>query len=185
MKRLIGDLLNFAKIQAGTLTIETGKVSLKKLVLEAEQSVLHAAIKKRVHMKTQMSTPVDELICDHDRVLEVLSNILGNAVKFSNPGGLVTICVSLRKHDIHFKIQDEGRGIPESYLPHLFDRYWQAKETSRHGAGLGLAIARGIVLSHRGEIWAESKVGSGTVMHFTIPLSQGSSGSSDFQILMA
>lgn len=169
MKRLIGDLLNFAKIQSGNFTIEMQNLSLRKLLLDAQQTVLHSALKKRIHIRVDIKTENDIILCDHDRLLEVLSNILGNAIKFSRPGGLVRLKVADQKDCYHFSIHDEGPGITPENMPHLFDRYWQAKETAHQGAGLGLAIAKGIVLGHHGEIWAESKPGTGTTMHFTIP----------------
>lgn len=169
MKRLIGDLLSFAKIQSGNFTIEMQRLSLRKLLFDAQQAVLHSAIKKGVHIRVDIKTNSDIILCDHDRLLEVLSNILGNAIKFSRASGLVRLKVSDQKDCYHFSVHDEGPGISSENMPHLFDRYWQAKETAHQGAGLGLAIAKGIILGHHGEIWAESKPGTGTIMHFTIP----------------
>ncbi|KYG65542.1 hypothetical protein AZI86_00230 [Bdellovibrio bacteriovorus] len=169
MKRLIGDLLSFAKIQSGNFTIEMQRFSLRKLLLDAQHAVLHSAIKKRIHIRVDIKTQSDVILCDHDRLLEVLSNILGNAIKFSRPGGFVRLKVCDQKDCYHFSVHDEGPGIAPENMPHLFDRYWQAKETAHQGVGLGLAIAKGIVIGHHGEIWAESVPGSGTTMHFTIP----------------
>lgn len=170
MKRLIGDLLSFAKIQSGHFTIQIQKLPLRNLLFEARQGVLHSAIKKHIHIRIEIKTQSDIVLGDHDRLLEVLSNILGNAIKFSPPGGLVKLNVSEADGSYHFSIQDEGPGISEENIPHLFDRYWQAKETAHQGEGLGLAIAKGIVAGHHGEIWAESALGHGTTMHFTIPM---------------
>jgi signal transduction histidine kinase len=110
--------------------------------------------------------------CDRERALQVLSNLLGNAVKFTPEGGAVTCVVSTEREDegaVRFVVRDTGPGIPAAQLSRLFDRYWQARETQRLGTGLGLFIARGIVEAHGGRIWVESEVGRGSSFAFTLP----------------
>lgn len=109
--------------------------------------------------------------CDRDRVLQVLANLVGNAIKFPPPGGGVCIDVGAWDGEIHFKISDSGPGIPEEEHPYLFDRYWKSKPSGRFGTGLGLYIAEGIVKSHGGRIWVESCVGIGSTFLFTLPIS--------------
>ncbi|MEK2644758.1 sensor histidine kinase [Bdellovibrio sp. BCCA] len=169
MKRLIDDLLCFAKIQSGNFTVELKPTNLKKLVEEGLHSVHHHVVKTKIHIKTNIEVSKEDILCDHDRITEVLSNILSNAIKFSPPGRLVTLSAREEQDDIHFSIKDEGKGIAPEHLPHLFDRYWQAKETAKYGSGLGLAIAKGIVTSHGGKIWVESTLDHGTTVHFSIP----------------
>jgi signal transduction histidine kinase len=103
-------------------------------------------------------------------MLQVFSNLVGNAVKFTPEHGTITVRAVEEEGGVHFSVTDTGPGIPESELPHLFERYWQAKKTSGTGAGLGLYIAQGIIGAHGGRIWVESKVGQGTTFHFTLPI---------------
>jgi signal transduction histidine kinase len=107
--------------------------------------------------------------CDRDRIYQVLSNLLGNASKFTPEGGRIWVTLVERDGQVEFEIQDSGPGVGPQDVPHIFDRYWQAAGRRRMGLGLGLAIAKGIVLAHGGRIWVESKVGSGSVFRFTLP----------------
>ena len=172
MKRLISDLLTFAKIQSGNLTVELAVTSLEKLAEESVQHVLHYAIKKKIEIVKEVRSTTDFLLCDHDRLLEVLANLLGNAVKFSPPESKVSLRISEEPGFIHFTISDQGSGIEPEHIPHIFDRYWQAQRTARLGTGLGLAIAKGLVESHQGKIWVESKLHEGAQFHFKIPTRQ-------------
>jgi signal transduction histidine kinase len=107
---------------------------------------------------------------DPDRLHQVFTNLLGNAIKFTPRGGVVTVGAWLEPEQVVFWVADSGPGIPEEHLPHLFDRFWQARSTDRRGAGLGLAIAKGIVEAHGGRIWARSVLGEGSTFTFCIPL---------------
>jgi signal transduction histidine kinase len=112
----------------------------------------------------------DRLVrCDRSRVRQVLSNLIGNAIKFTAEGGSVTLLCETAPQLIRFSVADTGPGIDPEHLEHIFDRYWQAARATRQGAGLGLAIAKGIVEAHGGEIWAESRPGAGSTFHFTLP----------------
>ena len=118
-------------------------------------------------METPTELPV--LYADRDRLLQVFSNLGGNAIKFTGNGGKVTIAARALGEVIEFAVRDTGPGIAESDLPHVFDRFWQARNTAHLGTGLGLAIAKGIVEAHGGEIRVASTVGRGTEFVFTIP----------------
>src|SRR5690606_40475472 len=98
---------------------------------------------------------------DHDRILQVFSNLIDNAIKFTPRGGRVTVRAEGGDHEVVFSISDTGPGIPQEQLAHLFEPFWQAKRARRAGAGLGLAIARGIVEAHGGWIRVESETGRG------------------------
>jgi len=112
--------------------------------------------------------------CDRRRVLQVFANLLGNAIKFTDRGA-VRLDVSVKKREVCFSVSDTGSGISPEHLPHLFERYWQARHGERSGAGLGLYIARGIVETHGGRIWADSTRGKGTTISFTLPRSRSAS----------
>jgi CheY-like chemotaxis protein len=99
----------------------------------------------------------------------VFGNLIGNAVKFSPPAGVVTVRAEARGDEVRFAIADQGPGIAAEELPHIFERFWQARRTAHLGTGLGLSIAEGIVAAHGGRIWAESTPGAGTTMFFTLP----------------
>jgi signal transduction histidine kinase len=106
---------------------------------------------------------------DRDRLLQVFDNLIGNAIKFTRPGGTITVGAVSIDHEVVFWVADTGHGIAPENLPRVFDRFWQATKTGRHGAGLGLPITKGIVEAHGGRIWAESTPGKGSTFSFTIP----------------
>jgi signal transduction histidine kinase len=107
--------------------------------------------------------------CDRERIQQVLSNLVGNAIKFSAEGRTIRLLAEVGPDDVQFGVQDYGPGIAGADLPHIFDRYWQAAGQKRHGLGLGLAIAQGIVHGHGGRIWVESELGRGATFRFTLP----------------
>jgi signal transduction histidine kinase len=106
---------------------------------------------------------------DRDRLLQVFENLIGNAVKFTNPGGHVTVGASPGQGEDIFWVSDTGAGIAAEDIPHVFDRFWQGCGTRRCGAGLGLSIVKGIVEAHGGRVWVESAAGQGTTFAFSIP----------------
>jgi signal transduction histidine kinase len=122
-----------------------------------------------ITVATEVHAAVPLVTADRARLAQVLSNLVTNALKFTPAGGRV--CIRVRRLDdaLQISVEDSGAGIPASDLPRVFDRYWRADPTSRTGAGLGLAICKGIVEAHGGRIWVESTVGRGTTFHFTVP----------------
>jgi signal transduction histidine kinase len=98
-----------------------------------------------------------------------VSNLVGNAVKFSPSGGEIMVRVASLDNEVLFSVSDSGRGMTPDQLAHAFDRFWQSSRTDRQGAGLGLAIAKGIIEAHGGRIWAESSPGNGSTFYFTVP----------------
>lgn len=106
---------------------------------------------------------------DHDRILQVLTNLVGNSLKFTKKGGQITIRIERRDDQIVFSVSDTGAGIPEKLLEKIFERYFQSRDGDRRGLGLGLFISKCIVEGHDGRIWAESKPGSGSIVTFTVP----------------
>jgi signal transduction histidine kinase len=102
-------------------------------------------------------------------LLQILDNLVGNAVKFTEPGGRITVGAAPRGDEVLFWVADSGPGIAPDDLPHVFDRFWQAQKGRRSGAGLGMAIAKGLVEAHGGKIWLHSTLGRGTTVFFTIP----------------
>jgi PAS domain S-box-containing protein len=181
MGRIIQDLLDVSRIESGRLPLERGRVSVAS-VLDAIQDLMQLQVDNAgVELVVEPAGDLPPLDADRERVLQVLMNLLGNAVKFTPTGGRITLDAApvggptgqarfgAADSFIRFRVRDTGVGIAESHLPHVFDRFWQVHVTGRAGAGLGLAIARGIVEAHGGAIWAESTLGEGTTFAFTIP----------------
>ena len=113
---------------------------------------------------------VPPVFADRHRVLQVLSNLIGNAMKFTPPGGTIRVYAEARGEEVLFTVSDTGPGIPPEHIDKIFIPYWQAKRTERMGAGLGLTISKGAVESHGGRIWVESEPGKGTKFRFTLPV---------------
>ncbi|MCI0672484.1 MAG: ATP-binding protein [Myxococcaceae bacterium] len=170
MDHLIQDLLDVTRIEAGSLAIERRSEDVASLVGEVRESFLSLAQQKQLRFECEAEDEVPPVQADRRRVLQVLSNLLGNALKFTPPGGRITLKGARVGEDVRFSVSDSGPGIPEEQREHVFDRFWQAKETAHAGAGLGLAIAKGLVEAHGGRIWVESTPGEGSTFFFTLPI---------------
>jgi two-component system sensor histidine kinase/response regulator len=170
MQALIGDLLDFARLQAGSFTVDRHRCNAASLISQVLDSLQGLAQAKRQVIEIVVPADLPDLDCDPNRMRQVLANILGNAIKFAPNGGEIRISASLARDEILISVRDNGPGIPPEHLEKVFDRYWQGHEARRMGTGLGLAIAKSIVESHRGKIWVESEPGKGSCFHFTIPL---------------
>ena len=167
--RLISDLLDVARIQAGGLAVEPIPVEVRSLVQEALDSATPLATGNQLTLSRDVGEDVSTVSSDRDRVLQVFANLIGNAIKFTPKGGQITIRAESAGAEVRFVVCDTGPGIPPEHLPHVFDRYWQAKSTAKLGTGLGLSIAKGIVEAHGGRIWVESEPGCGASFIFTLP----------------
>ncbi|MBZ4420253.1 PAS domain S-box protein [Myxococcus sp. RHSTA-1-4] len=169
MSRLIQDLLDIARLEAGAFSIQRERVATKQLVSEVCESQQAIASAEAVDLQLDIRGEPPEPWGDRERLVQVLENLIGNAVKFSRPGGHIRVGAAARAGEVLFWVADDGPGIPAEHLPRLFDRFWQASRTDKRGAGLGLAIVKGIVESHGGRVWVESQVGVGSTFFFTIP----------------
>jgi signal transduction histidine kinase len=140
-------------------------------VLVQEVCESHATIALQKDQKIVCTIGQLPLICaDHDRLVQVFGNLIGNAIKFTPPRGTITIEAIAIGAEVQFVVRDTGPGIPEGDLKSVFTPYWQAKKTAHMGAGLGLAIVRGIIEAHGGHVWAENAPGGGAVFRFTVPV---------------
>jgi PAS domain S-box-containing protein len=167
MNRLIRDLLDFASIQAGRLSVSKHAQDVAAMVNEVLEVTEPLAAAKSHRLVADVA-PELAIRCDHDRVIQLFSNLVGNAVKFTPDGGTITVRAVQDSGIVLFSVTDTGPGIPADELPHVFDRYYQAQRRNRDGIGLGLSIARGIVEAHGGRIWAESEEGKGSTFSFTL-----------------
>lgn len=172
MNRLIGDLADVASIDAGKFVVTSESGDPNSLIAEAVDAFQAAASAKGLSLSVQCAERPRLAEFDHDRILQVLANLITNSIKFSPPGGQIWI----RSHSADdaqlFVVSDSGPGIPSDMLESIFERFWQIGKNDRRGLGLGLYISRCIVEAHGGKIWAESKLGEGTKVHFTIPFSK-------------
>ena len=162
------DLLDVARIESGTFAIRKERVDTSTLLHEAVELCGPQGFAMQVAVAAEVADDVKPMHADRDRLLQVLSNLLANALKFSEAGTKVVVRAANTDGAVQVSVKDAGRGISEDDLPHVFDRFWQANRTSRAGAGLGLAICKGIVEAHGGRIWAASILGRGTTFHFEI-----------------
>jgi two-component system, LuxR family, sensor kinase FixL len=170
MQRLRQDLLDVASIEQGQLSIEWDSWHPGAVVSAAVESFAPLAGEKGVDLGAEVDDDVPEVEGDRERILQVLANLLGNAVKFTPAGGRVLLRVQAAPDEVRFAVRDTGPGIAPENQAHVWDRFWKSRTANRHGAGLGLAISRGIVEAHGGRIWLESAPGEGSTFTFTLPL---------------
>jgi PAS domain S-box-containing protein len=169
MIQMVEDLLDVSSMEAGRLSLNTVEQDVSALIEEAEALLRPLAEEKSVSFECRVEENLTLLRIDSHRILRVVSNLVGNAIKFTPGDGKVTLTAERTGDEVRFTVVDTGPGIPSEHLSHVFDRYWQARAGDRRGAGLGLAIAKGIVEAHGGRIWAESPAGRGAVFVFTVP----------------
>jgi PAS domain S-box-containing protein len=167
--RLIADLLDVASIEAGKLSFEPRATDSLLLVARAAHMFEHAAGAKEVRLATVVPDDVPPVMADPNRILQTLSNLISNALKYTPSGRTITVSAMPAEAGVVFSVADEGPGIAQDDVPHLFDRFWRAPHGAGGGTGLGLAIAKGIVAAHGGRIWVEPQIGAGCTFNFTVP----------------
>jgi signal transduction histidine kinase len=179
LSRLINDLLDLSRIESGTMAWRVTDVSLDEIIRDSLEGVMPLARNKDLQVETDMEPDLPPVRVDRDRLVQVVTNILSNAVKFTPPGGSVHISARLQSGPqprVAVSIRDTGRGIPQEDLKIVFDKFQRSGDqltNTVEGTGLGLAIAREIVEHHGGMIWAESTHGEGSTFTFTLPLDRG------------
>jgi signal transduction histidine kinase/DNA-binding response OmpR family regulator len=170
MNRMIQELLDVARLDAGKFAVTPGPVSAAEVIAEAVDGQRPFATGALLDLAVDVAGSLPELWGDRDFLGQVFDNLIGNAIKFTKPGGRITVGASARGPGVRLWVTDTGIGIPEADRPHLFDRFWQARRADRRGAGLGLSIVKGIVEAHGGHVWVETATGRGTTVSFTIPV---------------
>ena len=166
---LIQDLLDVTRLERGSLRISRRPEAIGPLMATTADLLAPLAASRGVRLETELEAGLPLVDIDPDRIAQVLSNLVGNAVKFTSPGGQVTLRATRDAKGILVTVQDTGVGIAAEDLPFVFDRFWQSRRTDRSGAGLGLAIAQGIVQAHGGALALESEIGHGTSALLTLP----------------
>jgi len=172
LARLVEDLRTLALAEAGQLSLDRQPVDVAELTRRVVASFEPRAADKRVTLSLEATPALPPVHADGQRIAQVLTNLLGNALRYTPQDGRVGVRVSAQNSSIFVAVNDSGPGILDEDLPHIFDRFYRAdKSRSREGggSGLGLAIARSIVEAHGGRIWADSKTGQGTTLTFTLP----------------
>jgi len=162
MQRMIEDLLDVGSIESGRLAIDSREHEIGELFADAVELSAPLIQDKQIEIKIETPPPPFKVRCDRERMMQVFSNLIGNAVKFVPERGTIVLSAAASGASALVAVRDTGPGIPPARLPHLFQRYWQADETARKGRGLGLFITKGIVEAQGGVIWAESQVGTGS-----------------------
>jgi PAS domain S-box-containing protein len=169
MNRMIQDLLDVKRMESGHLTIDVKAESADVLVNDTIEMLRPLASGSSIVMEASVADDLPAVLADSARIQQVLSNLVGNAVKFTPRQGRITVAADRLEDEVRFAVIDTGPGIPPEQVPHIFGRFWQARSSDRRGIGLGLAIAKGIVEAHSGRIWVESQVGLGSTFYFTLP----------------
>ena len=169
MDSLIRDLLDVTRIEAGRLKVDVAPTNLAELLADSFGTLNQVASAKSIALRFSTDPALPLVSADRERIRQALSNLIGNSVKFSPTNSQIDVRAECRDHEVVVSVTDRGPGMTEEQLSHAFDRFWQSRRTDREGAGLGLAITRGIVEAHGGKIWAESKEGAGSTFHFTLP----------------
>ena len=173
MRRLIEDLLDVTRLEGGKrLPIEPAAVKVEPLLSETYELFKAQAATSGISLQQEAAEKLPPVYADRHRILQVLSNLIGNAMKFTPSGGTIHFGAETRDSEVLFTVSDTGPGIPQEHLGDIFNPYWQAKRAERMGAGLGLPIARGIVEAHGSRIWVESEPGKGTRFYFTLPVAE-------------
>jgi two-component system, sensor histidine kinase and response regulator len=168
MNRLIQDLLDVSRMESGYFAVEPQPENALSLLAEAREQFTGMAEELGIALEVTGGAGA-AVLADRGRALQVISNLVGNALKFTPRGGRVDLAMAREESGVRFTVRDTGPGIPAEDLPRIFDRFWQGGGAAS-GAGLGLAIARSIVDAHGGRIWAESAgSGGGTAFHLTLP----------------
>ena len=168
MDALIQDLLDVTRLEAGRLLIVPQPMAASLLVAGALETMRPLAQARGVTLASSVEGGLPPVMADPDRIGQVFSNLVGNALRFTSPGQAIRVDATVAGDRMTFTVTDSGAGIPAEELPFVFDRYWQAKRTNRSGAGLGLSICKGLVQRHGGQIWVTSEVGKGTIVSFTL-----------------
>lgn len=171
MNRLISGLLDADRLNEGQrLPMEPRVVSAATMASDACVLFELAALQKKIRLECAVADDCPPVYADEDRILQVLWNLIGNAVKLTPPAGRVRLRVEPDGAAVRFSVKDAGPGIRDEDVARLFDPYWQEKRTARLGTGLGLPTSKAIVEAHGGRIWFETRRGHGSTFHFTVPV---------------
>jgi signal transduction histidine kinase len=170
MNLLIRDLLDLAALQDGFLVLERKPHDAGALAGETAELMRPLAAEKSQTLSLEVPEAPVGVVCDRERLVQALSNLVGNALKFTPAGGAVTLSVERLEGEVSFTVADNGPGIPRDELPHVFERFWRTRQAgAAHAAGLGLSIVKGLAEAHGGSVTVESRVGAGSAFCLRLP----------------
>jgi histidine kinase len=174
LSRLVDDLQELSRVEAKAYQLELRPVNISDVVATTLKRLASAAHSKNIALHTNIPAGLPSLNADSDRVIQVLTNLVGNAIHYTATGGNINISAEVQPDEIQITVRDTGIGIPPEHLKHIFDRFYRVdKSRSRQtggGSGIGLTVAKHLVKAHGGRIWAESKgPGQGSTFIFTLP----------------
>jgi PAS domain S-box-containing protein len=170
MLRILSELLNMSQVEAGKIQLEMKSVSPASIADAAINAVSTAAKEKNIHFKKNYDQELPEINADAEKTGWVLNNFLTNAIKYSSSGNKISMNIKFIDGFVQFSVKDEGAGIPDQYLPKIFDRFFKVPGSGQTGTGLGLAISKEFIEAEGGKIWVKSKVGEGSEFGFDLPL---------------
>ncbi len=173
LDHLIQDILDVSRLESGTMKFIPEKTDIEKMIQDATETLQSSATMKQITITRETEQSMPELMVDSERIKQVLINLLNNAIKFSPESSTIFVRARKDHDDILFEVQDFGRGIPINKQNKIFEIFYQVDsgmDRKFGGVGLGLAISRGIVLSHGGNIWVESEPDKGSTFRFTLPI---------------
>lgn len=173
MGRLVGDLVDVASIEAGMLAVTRVMCDPSDVVSEAVETFQAEASRRGISLTAEVASGMPSLACDAARILQVLCNLLSNALKFTPAQGSIVVRVEHVVDDVVYRVSDTGEGIPDDKLEVVFDRFVQLASNDRRGVGLGLFISKCIVKGHGGRIWVENGRGGGSTFCFALPVGAG------------
>ena len=170
LQDIVDDLLDLARIQAGKVEVQPAAISSKSLVEGALANRAAAASAAKIQLAAEVGEPVLPVLADAERIALVLDNLIGNAVRHSAPGSTVVVRAQPQHDSVRFEVEDHGEGIPAEYRSRIFEKFFRVPGTKGEGIGLGLYLAREIVLAHGGDMGVESEPGKGSRFWFTLPV---------------
>jgi PAS domain S-box-containing protein len=175
MSRLIRDLLDITSAEAGRLPVDRSRLPAGQIIADSVEAQRSLAARASLELLLEAPRDLPDVFGDPDRLLQIFENLIGNAIKFTKPGGRITVKAAPGQGEVLFSVADTGSGLSAEDLPHVFDRFWQRK-AGHKGAGLGLPIAKSIVEAHGGRIGVDSSPGCGSTFWFTIPVARPAQG---------
>lgn len=174
LSQMINDFLDLSQLETGRTRLEKTRVNLQTLLQEVVELFYPQAQDQNITLTLDIEHNLPEIMSDANRLKQVLVNLVDNAIKYSKSGGLVTIMVSFNEVRVQISIRDTGLGIAQNELEAVFDKFYRvpSHESTARGSGLGLPIAKKIIEAHKGDIWVESEVGTGSTFTFSLPLDE-------------
>ncbi len=174
LARLIDDILDYQKLSYNRSILDIKPYSINEVIQEVCEAMQHVIAQRGIKCEVNLDSTISDVLFDRDRITQVLTNLISNAIKFAD-GGSISISTLHRKNGIKVSVRDTGIGISRADLPRIFDAFEQLEGgavTTKRGTGLGLAISKEIIEMHDGSIWAESELGKGTTIHFILPFKE-------------